>query len=163
VTEPVPPHADLVVDPRVSREQEQPLAEALTALGFTLTVRELPPRRVTDPLTWLVLITLPLQAFLSALGQKTAESAFSRLQGAVHGLRHRPAGTSPAVTPPEPPRPLVLQDPVSGLSIVLGHDLPEEGYQQLLTLDLTRYRLGPLHYDRAEGRWRSELDEAASR
>jgi hypothetical protein len=46
---------------------------------------------------------------------------------------------------------------------VLDHDLPAEGYRQLLALDLSQYRLGPLHYDRTQRRWRSELDEAVPR
>jgi hypothetical protein len=50
----------------------------------------------------------------------------------------------------------------SGLQIVLDHDLPAAGYQELLSLDLSRFRLGPLLYDRAQQRWRSELDEAAA-
>ncbi|PAZ16155.1 hypothetical protein CLM62_09625 [Streptomyces sp. SA15] len=163
MTDPTPLRADLVVDPLVTREQERPLTDALTALGFATSVRELPPRRTTEPLTWLILIALPLQAFLGMLGQKTAESAYRRLQEAVRGLHLRSSGTAAALEPPEPPRPVVLEDPASGLRIVLEHDLPEEGYRQLLALDLTRYRLGPLHYDRAQGRWRSVLDEADPR
>ncbi len=58
---------------------------------------------------------------------------------------------------------MVLQDVTSGLQIVLDQDLPAEGYQQLLTLDLSRFRLGPVHYDRIQQRWRSELDEAQTR
>lgn len=57
--------------------------------------------------------------------------------------------------------PLVLQDPGTRLRIVLEADLPEEAYAQLTRLDLTAFRIGPLHYDRALGRWRSPLDEAA--
>jgi hypothetical protein len=38
--------------------------------------------------------------------------------------------------------------------------LPDVAYQQLVGLDLARFHLGPLHYDRQQRRWRSELDEA---
>jgi hypothetical protein len=58
--------------------------------------------------------------------------------------------------------PLVLSDPDTGLRIVLDADLPIDAYKQLCDLDLAKYRIGPLHYDQAHGRWRSELDEAAS-
>lgn len=47
------------------------------------------------------------------------------------------------------------------LRIVLEADLPQGAYEQLAALDLSRFTVGPLHYDRALGRWRSELDEAA--
>ena len=55
----------------------------------------------------------------------------------------------------------MLQDTTTGLQIILDHDLPADGYRQLLTLDLSPFRLGPLHYDHVQHRWRSELDEAA--
>jgi len=58
---------------------------------------------------------------------------------------------------------MVLQDTASGLRLVLDPDLPAEGCQQLLALGLSQYRLGPLHYDRAQRRWRCELYEAAAR
>ena len=63
----------------------------------------------------------------------------------------------------EQPRPLVLQDTASGLRVVLEADLPDTAYQQLIGLDLAKFQLGPLHYDRQQRRWRSELDEARAR
>jgi hypothetical protein len=60
-------------------------------------------------------------------------------------------------------RPLVLQDTASGLQVVLEADLPDAAYQQLVGLDLAKFQLGPLHYDRQQRRWRSELDEARGR
>jgi hypothetical protein len=148
--------ADILIRSQITREQEQPLADSLTALGFTPNVRVLPPRRVIEPLTWLILIALPLQAFLNKVGDKAAEDGYHQIQKAVRSIR-RPA------TPLAPSPPVVLQDPATGLRIILEHDLPDEGYQQLLALDLTQFRLGPLHYDRARGHWRSELDEAQPR
>jgi hypothetical protein len=60
-------------------------------------------------------------------------------------------------------RPLVLRDAASGLRVVLDRDLPAEGYQQLLVLDLSQFQAGPVHYDRAADRWRSEIDESRAR
>lgn len=151
--------ADLVVDHRITRAQEQPLTDALAALGFASSVRVLPPRRVVEPLSWLILVSLPLHAFLTTVGNKAAEAAYHRLQNAVRNLRAS-STTATAAAPPEPSRPVVLQDPATGLRIVLDPDLPSGAYRQLLSLDLTRYRLGPLHYDQARSRWRSPLDEA---
>lgn len=159
MSEPDRMHADLIIDPQVTREHEQPLVDVLTDLGFTSSIRELPPRRVVEPLTWLVLIALPLQAFLNALGSKAAEGAYHGLKEAIRNLRRRSV-TPPEVAPSEQPRPVLLQDPATSLRIILEHDLPSDAYQQLAALDLTGYRLGPLHYDHAQGRWRSELDEA---
>ena len=38
--------------------------------------------------------------------------------------------------------------------------LPADAYRALMSLDLSRFRTGPLHYDWHRGEWRSELDEA---
>jgi hypothetical protein len=37
--------------------------------------------------------------------------------------------------------------------------LPTEAYDSLVSLDLSKFRHGPLHYDQHRGAWRSELDE----
>jgi hypothetical protein len=54
---------------------------------------------------------------------------------------------------------LVLQDTATRLQIVLEPDLAADAYEALLSLDLSKFQKGPLHYDRYRGRWRSELDE----
>ena len=45
------------------------------------------------------------------------------------------------------------------LQIVLEAGLPTEAYDSLVSLDLSKFRHGPLHYDQHRGAWRSELDE----
>jgi hypothetical protein len=148
--------ADIFVDAQLTPEVENLAVGALAALGVSARVRVLPPRRGAGDLQWLILAALPLQAFLTSIGGKVADDAYQGFQNAVRKLlRREPADQLPT------PRPMVLQDSASGLRIVLDHDLPAEGYQQLITLDLSCYRLGPVHYDRSQRRWRSELDEAA--
>jgi len=149
--------ADVFVNVQLPHEQEALIVGALTALGVSARVRVLPRRR-SSGLQWLILAALPLQAFLTGIGGRIADDAYKRFQDTVRKLlRREPADQASAI------RPMVLQDAVSGLQIVLDHDLPAEGYRQLLTLDLSKFRLGPVHYDRTQQRWRSELDEAASR
>jgi hypothetical protein len=149
--------ADIFVDGQLSPEQEDLIASTMTALGASVRVRILPRRRSASELQWLVLAALPLQAFLTSIGSKIADSAYKDFQDAARRLlrREHPAGRPAA-------RPMVLQDTTSGLQVVLDYDLPAEGYQQLLSLDLSLFRFGPLHYDRAQQRWRSELDEATT-
>jgi hypothetical protein len=147
--------ADVFVDTRLSGVDENLIVEALEALGVSARVRVLPPVRGISDLQWLVLAALPLQAFLSGIGAKAADDAYRKFQDTIHKLTSR--DQSPVT------RPIVLQDTDTGLRIVLDHDLPADGYRQLLSLDLARFRLGPVHYDRAERRWRSETDEAAAR
>lgn len=149
--------AEVLHDGQVGADDEHLLLAALAACGVTARVKVIPPRRDTQTLTWLVLISLPLQGFLSMVGGKLAEDAYDRFTRTVGRLlgHHRQAGNTAATSPV-----LVLQDPASGLRIILESDLPREAHEQLSTLDLSGYRFGPLHYDRTQHRWRSELDEA---
>ena len=112
-------------------------------------VRTLPHRSGAD-LNWLILLVLPLQAFLTALGTKVMEDLYSGVKR-LPRLSDR-SSTSAAL--------LVLEDPKTGLRIVLEHDLPQKAYRELLELDLKRFSAGPLHYDHNRQEWRSELDES---
>jgi hypothetical protein len=126
-------------------------------------------------LTWIVLASLPLQAFLSALGSKAADDSYAKLRALVRRLAsaRRTHGAAPDAdqetappasleTPASSPAPLILMDSDTGLQIVLEADLPADAYRELVTMDLSQFSLGPLHYDQARHRWRSELDEAAA-
>jgi hypothetical protein len=73
-----------------------------------------------------------------------------RVVGRVVGAKHEAVSSEQV---------LVLQHSATRLQIVLEADLPAEAYQALVTLDLSAFRQGPVHYDRQRGRWRSELDE----
>jgi hypothetical protein len=157
--------ADLIVDATVA-DQHDLLVDTLSAfdaLGVHASVKVMQPRRGAEELQWLVLAALPLQSFLSAVGAKIADDAYQAFQQALRRLfQHKPDGQA---ADPEAvaPRPVVLQDKATGIQVVLDRDLPAEGYEQLLSLDLSRYRFGPVHYDKSLGRWRSELDEAEPR
>lgn len=158
--EPVTPAeltAEVLLDGAISADEEQLLVAALRGCGVTAEAKIIPPRRDAQALTWMVLVSLPLQAFISAIGTAMAENAYAAFVRAAQRIlgRHRQPG-------PDRPRPvLVLQDPATGLRIAMEPDLPGDAHKQLLALDLSRYRYGPLHYDRGLRRWRSELDEAA--
>jgi hypothetical protein len=147
--------ADIFVDSQFSPEYEDLIIAALTALGVAARVKVLPRRRSSSDLQWLMLVALPAQAFLSSIGGKVANDAYKGFQNAVRKLLGRDQTAEPPVA-----RPVVLQDTISGIRIILDQDLPIEGYQQLIHLDLSQFRLGPVHYDRMSKRWRSELDEA---
>lgn len=152
----LPLRAELLLDQEAPEALGQDLVAALDGLGVrTARVRRAVDHRGAGDLPWLVLASLPLQAFLSGLGAEAVRDAYASFKGVVRRGAGRTAAGGGA------PRPLVLQDARSGLSIVLEPDLPAEAYEQLLGIDLTEFRVGPLHYDRQLGRWRSELDEAA--
>ncbi|MCX5051838.1 MULTISPECIES: hypothetical protein [unclassified Streptomyces] len=152
-----PLRAELLLTHDVSAELERELTAGFAELGASaLRVRRTIGHRGPAELQWLVLASLPLQAFLSGLGGEAVKDGYRALKGLVGRL----AGRDDAA-PAQAPRPLVLHDERTMLRIVLEADLPQGAYEQLAALDLSRFTVGPLHYDRALGRWRSELDEAA--
>ncbi|MGH3795774.1 MAG: hypothetical protein ACRDSP_12895 [Pseudonocardiaceae bacterium] len=148
-----PLSAELLLSSDVTEQQEQDVLTTFSRFGVVTRARRALSHRGPAELEWLVLAALPLQAFLSGMGAEAVKDVYAGLKRLV-GRLPPPAG------PVQHRAPLVLQDARSGVRIVLEPDLPEQAYRQLLGLDLSRYRTGPLHYDRAARRWRSELDEA---
>jgi hypothetical protein len=149
---------ELLVDPALAPDQRAIVVSAFTALGVRVSVTTMPPRRGAADLQWLIIAVLPLQSFLATVGAKMADDAYSGFRNAISRLFHRKAeGQADGAAEP---RPIILQDKRSGIQVVLDHDLPAAGYEQLLGLDLSRFRFGPVHYDRHRQRWRSEVDEA---
>ncbi|SNY52489.1 hypothetical protein [Paractinoplanes atraurantiacus] len=146
--------ADLLVDPGVPAADADLLAEALAQCGVAAQAKVLAPRRAGEQLSWLVLLALPLQTFLTTVGETAARDAYAGLRRAVG----RVLGAPPS-DPAAAERPMVLQDEETGLRIVLSAGLPPEAYRTLVQLRLTDYREGPLHYDRHQRRWRSIPDE----
>ncbi|HYS37205.1 MAG TPA: hypothetical protein VEO01_16425 [Pseudonocardiaceae bacterium] len=146
------PQGELLLNGAVTEDDEREIIAVLAPLD--VRVRRQPVHRGADELTWLVLASLPLQAFLSGLGGEAVKDAYAGLKKLVVRLSHHRKAISTV--------PLVLADVRTGLRIALDADLPAEAYRQLHELKLADYRIGPLHYDRAGHRWRSELDEAAS-
>ncbi|WP_420310664.1 hypothetical protein ACOB87_13775 [Streptomyces sp. YS-B37] len=177
--DPRPRTADVFVEESAPPGQEAPLVEELGALGFTVRARALPARRPIEQLAWAVLVVLPLQAFLTALGGKAGEDAHHGLRNAVRKVLRRaseaepstgpsvePAGESeaePRADAPTTSPTVVLQDPATGIQIILGPHLDDTAYRALRALDLTGVTQGPVRYDTAEARWLSDVDEATSR
>lgn len=149
-----PLEANVLLDAEVPADQERLLVDVFDQLGVAARTRIVPPRRGVTELNWLVLVALPLQAFLGAVGTKFADDAYRGLKALV-GRLVAPDRAGPAVQ-----RPMVLRDEATGLEVILESDLPDDGYRQLFGLDLSQFELGPVHYDRHRRRWRSERDEA---
>jgi hypothetical protein len=145
--------ANVLIAAEIPPEQEQAIIDTFGALGVTARARIVPARRGAGELQWLLLAMLPLQAFLSTLGSNFADEASHALARLVRrALRARPETASPRSV-------LVLQDAATRLQVVLEADLPAEAYTALLSLDLSNFHQGPVHYDRHRNAWRSELDE----
>ena len=144
--------ADVLVDHSVPAAAERDLVAALAGAGVTAHSKVVPTRRGAEQLHWLVLVVIPLQAFLQAVGEAAAAEAWAGVKGAVRRLsgRQAPAGG----------RPVMLQDFGTGLQIILPPDLSEDGYRRLTQLDLTTFTCGPVRFDRERCEWISDLDEA---
>lgn len=146
------PHVELLFDHDVSVEPARDLETMFRQLGFVTKARGRLPHRGPHELTWLMLVALPLQAFLSGIGTEVVKDLYAKAKGlAPAAKKAKDAGNQV---------PLVLQDTKSELKIILEADLPAEAIRQLVDLDLGTYKVGPLHYDQRQKKWRSELGEA---
>lgn len=146
--------AQVLVTKQISEDEAAEITAEFRSIGLTIDLRIVPPKRSLTDIAWLVLAAVPLQPFFNQLAQDVADDVHQRLKSFVAGVLRR----SSASDPPKPV--LVLQDPVSGVQVVLEPDLPAESYRQLLSYDLSTVQSGPLHYDVHRQRWRSELNEA---
>jgi hypothetical protein len=157
VTTEVPP-ADVTVllDAAIPVGVEDELKQALSELGFVPTAKELPTVRGVDTLNAMALMMIPLHAFLSATGYKLAAEAYPKFKNGIRRILNR---QSPTATTPQP---LVVQDTATGIRIVMERDLPDEAYEELRKIDLTKFRHGPVDWDPTRHRWRSLTDEAES-
>jgi hypothetical protein len=78
--------ADILVDGSLSAEREALIHQALATLGTSGQIRVLPLRRGTSDLQWLIMVTLPLQAFLGSVGGKFGEDAYRGFQNIIRKL-----------------------------------------------------------------------------
>jgi hypothetical protein len=150
-----PLKADVLIAAGLSQAQQQDIVDAFAAAGVDIHPRMIPAQRGIGELQWLVLAALPLQAFLSGIGSAMAESvsnSLKRMVGRICQNQNRHQGVRVS-------RVLVLQDAETRLQVVLEADLPIEAYDALVSLDLSKYRKGPLHYDQRCHEWCSEFDE----
>lgn len=146
----VVPHAELIFDYGADIDMAAGLEAEFRRLGFATERRTRHAHRGPDEITWLMLASLPLQAFLSGIGTEVVGDLYVKAKKLATSGKKKADGRVP----------LVLRDTESELKVILESDLPPEAIRQLTGLDLSAYRIGPLHYDRAVKKWRSELDEA---
>ena len=155
--------AEILVAERLSEAGSRELVRAFEEVGLAAVVREVPPRRGLEDLAWLALVAIPLKPFYDELAKDVAADGYRRLKSAATAVFQRVGGTERTSSGTPDPRLLLLEDTATGVQIVIEPDLPDESYAQLLELDLSTFRHGPVHYDRHRRRWRSERDEAERR
>lgn len=146
------PRAELLFDHDADEEATEEFEVIFRKLGFITNARRRVPHRGPNELTWLMLVAVPLQAFLAGIGAETVKDLYAKAKQLAPSRKKAKNAVGQA--------PLVLHDSKTELQIVLDADLPAEAIRQLTGLDLGAYRTGPLHYDKHRKKWRSELDEA---
>ncbi|WP_103339974.1 hypothetical protein [Amycolatopsis sp. CA-126428] len=146
------PHAELIFDHDISAELTAELESSFRELGFVTKVRRRLTHRGPNELTWLMLAALPLQAFLTGIGSEAVKDLYAKTKKLTPFGKKGEKATKQV--------PLVLRDTATELTIIMEADLPADAIKKLVGLDLAAYRTGPLHYDRHQEKWRSELDEA---
>ncbi|GGX88575.1 hypothetical protein [Streptomyces hiroshimensis] len=153
MAEPVTMTARVYFDAGTGEEERKALTDGLAGLGLKTYSATLDVFR-GEPLTWLVLVVLPLSGFLQNVGQLLAQDACTALKRILGGALRR--------TPGEPParhRPLLLEDVDSAARILVEADLPVAAYQQLLELDLQPWTGRTLSYDRERHCWSGSAGE----
>ncbi|MFC3491931.1 hypothetical protein [Glycomyces rhizosphaerae] len=143
-----PLRAELLLSPELPVKVESQWVEALRGNGFETEVHRPLGHRSPAVFDWVLLLSIPLHAFLSTLGSEAMHDLFQ-------GLRNRARERGGAES-----KPLVLEDSERELRIVLEPDLPLEAFKRLFEIDLDGFGTGPLHYDHNRRDWRSVSDEA---
>jgi hypothetical protein len=142
-TGPGPDQVEVLVDAALPSGAENELLVALAALGLSpgAPVRESPSLRSAE---WLVVLTLPLGAFITAISAKLGQDVYDRLARAIRNLM---AGRQSGE--------VIVIDPESGARVHLTADLPKGAIGKLIELDPSTVS-GDVRYDRREGRWRAD-------
>ncbi|GHG50359.1 hypothetical protein [Streptomyces griseocarneus] len=130
--------AELQFTEGVPEDQASAFEDKLRAAGFDIIRTR---GGLVEAVPWLVLISLPLQSFLSNAG----EDAYQALKKAVRDL------IKPKI---DAENSAILEDGLSGIQVILESDLPESAYQQLRELDFRQFSSGSLRYDRNKHLWR---------
>ncbi|MGH8881219.1 MAG: hypothetical protein ACRD0P_28365, partial [Stackebrandtia sp.] len=130
----------MLLDNEIPAEVEKRLIERLREAGVDSKSRRKLAHRSGETLSWLVLLALPLQGFLSGIGAEAIKDIYASTKRQLRRITDREDEHE------SESRPMILQDADSGLMIVLEGDLPAEAYRRLTELDLSEYRHGPVHY-----------------
>jgi hypothetical protein len=147
---PTPPfRAELLISPELPADVASQWVEALRRHGFEPETHQPLGHRSPAVFDWVLLLSIPLHAFISALGSEAMHDLYQ-------GVKERMRGRGKA----EEARPLILEDAERELRIVLEPDLPPEAFKRLFETDLDAFGTGPLHYDQYRRAWRSVSDEA---
>lgn len=141
--------AQVVIDAGASADEIREVEAAFRSAGVGATVRAAYQRKGVADFSWIVLATLPLTAFFTALASEAGRDAYRALRQFVRNV------FSARQHSPQPQGSLLARDTETCIEILLEPDLPDKAYRELLQLDLSAFELGSVKYDRDKGEWRA--------
>jgi len=139
---------DVLLDSSAPAEDVSAVREAFNNAGLLVTVRPSYERKSIGDFPWIVMVSAPLTAFLTAFAAAAGKDAYEGLKKLVHSIwakRTTTSGTSGS---------FIIIDSKSGIWVFLDPDIPDDAYSALTKLDLDSLQgLGVLKYDKDEKRW----------
>jgi hypothetical protein len=136
---------DVSVDVEASEEEVEAVDAAFRDVGLSVEVRASYVRKSVGLLPWIVLIVLPLKGFLEQLGREAATDTYAALKRLVARIREARQGNEGSI---------VVEDPESSTTLVIGEDLPDEAYIGLYKMDPEDYEGAYLLWDPDRGEWK---------
>ena len=139
---------EVLLDSSAPAEDVAAVREAFNDAGLTATVRPSCERKGIGDFPWIVMVSVPLTAFLTAFAAAAGKDAYGRLKKLVSTIwakRTKTSGSSCNFT---------IVDSKSGVWVLLDSDIPSDAYSALAKLDLDSLQgPGVLKYDKDEKRW----------
>jgi hypothetical protein len=139
---------EILLDSSATPEEVGVVREAFTDAGLTAKVRPSYERRGTGDLPWVVMVSVPLTAFLTAFAAEAGKDAYKGLKRLVRTIWDKRTKTS------GPSGSFTIIDIKSGIWVLLDPDIPDDAYSALSELDLDSLQgSGVLKYDKNQEGW----------
>lgn len=139
---------EVSLDSSALAEDVAAVKEAFNDAGLMATVRPSFERKGIGDFPWIVMVSAPLTAFLTAFAAAAGKESYEGLKKLVRTIwakRTKTSGPSGSFT---------IVDSKSGVWVLLDPDIPDDAYSALTKLDFDSLQgPGVLKYDKDEKRW----------
>ena len=139
---------EVLLDSSATPEEVGVVKQAFTDVGLTAKVRPSYERRGIGDLPWIVMVSVPLTAFLTAFAAEAGKDVYKKLKRLVRTIWDKRTKTS------GPSGSFIIRDVKSGIWVLLDPDIPDDAYSALSELDLESLQgSGVLRYDKNQKGW----------
>ena len=138
---------EVLLDSSAPAEDVAAVREAFNDVGLAATIRPSLERKGIGDFPWIVMVTVPLTAFLTAFATAAGKDAYQRLKklvGTIWAKRTKTSGPSGGFT---------IIDSESGSWISLDPDIPSDAYSALAKLNISSLALSFVKYDKDKKQW----------